>query len=1016
MGQKHKDWTRCLGASLDQYNSIVLGDKIIPSSDIILKVNGLAPDLPEKILIQLPLKQIFSNQPNPGTLPALQTYFFSFKLKKKPSIILEANPPAVSTAPPHPEATPLAASDAQQSPKGVQIEDVLHCCADHLLTAMDSETRQTFRAVSKRCRQIVHAATSTLRQKYKTTQGAPTPPLESIPIPKCPNVRSLDICHFHGPYLQGPFPACVRSLEVSFAGDQRMSSEYTHSSFYEAVRECTELRALTLHGYRVVYPIPPFLTDFSKLESLTLIACLGLVDVSALDNCTTLKTLNLSHCGELMDVSALGSCTNLQKLKLYGCLQLEDVSSLGTCTNMQILNLPHSWALVDVSALGTCANLHTLDLSFGMELKDLSTLGACTDLQKLNLAGSDWLVDVSALGTWTNLQELNLRACEQIVDVSALGNCTNLQTLDLHSCDKLGHLSGLGACANLQTLDLSHCYKLGDVLALGACANMQTLNLSYCSNLVDLSALGACANLQTLDLSHCYKLGDVSALGNCRSLQTLNLSACPIEDDAQHSHDVVQIEDVQAKPSQAILLTSPVHVQAAQHSADIVQIKDVQAKPSQAKPSQAILFTPPVHVQAAQHSPDVVQIEDVARHSPEGVQIEDVLHCCADHLLTAMDLETRQTFRAVSRSCRQMVHAATSTLRQKYSKDTQEAPVPSLESNPIPKCPNVRSLDICHFHGPYLQGPFPACLRSLEVSFASDKRMSNEYTHRSFYEALCECTELRALKLHGYRVMYPIPPFLTGFSKLESLTFIGCEGLVDLSALDNCTNLQTMNLSDCVELMDVMMLVDVQESDLEVAEHSPEGVQIEDVLHCCADHLLTAMDLETRQTFRAVSRSSRQMVHAATSTLRQKYSKDTQEAPVPSLESNPIPKCPNVRSLDICHFHGPYLQGPFPACLRSLEVSFASDKRMSNEYTHRSFYEALRECTELRALKLHGYRVMYPIPPFLTGFSKLESLTFIGCEGLVDLSALDNCTNLQTMNLSDCVELMDVSALGTRPA
>eukprot|EP00798_Chlamydomonas_sp_ICE-L_P026977 gene26977-biopygen14973 len=45
---------------------------------------------------------------------------------------------------------------------------------------------------------------------------------------------------------------------------------------------------------------------------------------------------------------------------------------------------------------------------------------------------------------------------------------------------------------------------------------------------------------------------------------------------------------------------------------------------------------------------------------------------CADSLLAAMDSETRQTFRAVSRSCRQSVNAFTSTLTYKSSHNPRQ--------------------------------------------------------------------------------------------------------------------------------------------------------------------------------------------------------------------------------------------------------------------------------------------------------------------------------------------------------
>eukprot|EP00798_Chlamydomonas_sp_ICE-L_P007807 gene7807-biopygen17575 len=69
-------------------------------------------------------------------------------------------------------------------------------CVVPLLAAMNSETRQAFRAVSKSCRQSVHAYTTSLRSSLK--ESGPRQLQEFIAIPKCPNIRSLDIHDFPG--------------------------------------------------------------------------------------------------------------------------------------------------------------------------------------------------------------------------------------------------------------------------------------------------------------------------------------------------------------------------------------------------------------------------------------------------------------------------------------------------------------------------------------------------------------------------------------------------------------------------------------------------------------------------------------------------------------------------------------------------------------------------------------------------------------------------------------------------
>ena len=98
MGKKHSLWTHCHGAILDEFNPVFLHGKSIPSSDILMRVNGLAPDTTEKVQVQLPLHDIFKGREHADALPTKQTYTFFFKRRKLSSTSPEIPRPVASTS------------------------------------------------------------------------------------------------------------------------------------------------------------------------------------------------------------------------------------------------------------------------------------------------------------------------------------------------------------------------------------------------------------------------------------------------------------------------------------------------------------------------------------------------------------------------------------------------------------------------------------------------------------------------------------------------------------------------------------------------------------------------------------------------------------------------------------------------------------------------------------------------------------------------------------------------------
>eukprot|EP00798_Chlamydomonas_sp_ICE-L_P012775 gene12775-biopygen10680 len=82
IGKERHLWTACHGATLDHYNSAQVEGRTIPSTDIIMRVEGLSDSALPKYQVDLPLKQIFLDRPNSEHLPSCQTYTILIKSKR----------------------------------------------------------------------------------------------------------------------------------------------------------------------------------------------------------------------------------------------------------------------------------------------------------------------------------------------------------------------------------------------------------------------------------------------------------------------------------------------------------------------------------------------------------------------------------------------------------------------------------------------------------------------------------------------------------------------------------------------------------------------------------------------------------------------------------------------------------------------------------------------------------------------------------------------------------------------
>eukprot|EP00798_Chlamydomonas_sp_ICE-L_P001459 gene1459-32836_t len=95
-----------------------------------------------------------------------------------------------------------------------------------------------------------------------------------------------------------------------------------------------------------------------SLRDLILSYCQALVDLTGLEGCSQLESLQMVSCTSLTDMSALaaGPRDQLQSIDLSLCESLSDLFALGNCRALQHANFAECQQIADISAL---AKLHS---------------------------------------------------------------------------------------------------------------------------------------------------------------------------------------------------------------------------------------------------------------------------------------------------------------------------------------------------------------------------------------------------------------------------------------------------------------------------------------------------------------------------------------------------------------------------------------------------------------------------------------------------------------------------------
>ncbi|MDY6836184.1 MAG: leucine-rich repeat domain-containing protein, partial [Chloroflexota bacterium] len=300
-------------------------------------------------------------------------------------------------------------------------------------------------------------------------------------------------------------------------------------------------------------------TDISPLNALVELTYVKLddndiSDILGLDNLANLTYLSLSNNNiEDDDLATIILLSDLAELDLKGNL-LTDISILTSLLQLETLDLSEN-LITDLQPLVNSVGIddgdevwieqNDLDLTSGgeaavaiwtlkergvnlhhdpiesfftdTELEDfiaeqldkpavLITVADLETLSQLDASGLG-IVEVDGLEHCVNLTELRLNS-NNIEDISALSSLNELTTLVL-TFNNIVDISPLSSLTNLTELHLSS----NDVIDIGSLANLDRLTGLYLSanRIVDISAIGGLVRLRNLDLSY-NAIEDVSPL------------------------------------------------------------------------------------------------------------------------------------------------------------------------------------------------------------------------------------------------------------------------------------------------------------------------------------------------------------------------------------------------------------------------------------------------------------------------------------------------------------------------
>lgn len=172
-----------------------------------------------------------------------------------------------------------------------------------------------------------------------------------------------------------------------------------------------------------------------------------------ISNFSKLKTLSLGTCSALINLSGLEALLNLQSLDLQDCTSIRNISPLSNLTGLTFLNLNNSSYVKNVETIiSGLINLETLYLDT-ISLSDLTCVSELSKLKELSVSGCS-VPDLSPLSSLNSLSRLMAKQ-NKTYDISPLASLPQLAVLNVDE-NYLTTISSLASNQSLTTVTVTN--------------------------------------------------------------------------------------------------------------------------------------------------------------------------------------------------------------------------------------------------------------------------------------------------------------------------------------------------------------------------------------------------------------------------------------------------------------------------------------------------------------------------------------------------------------------------------